>query len=67
MTLIAQYEDEGLIHAIPLRKTKTPPAIPDKTNMANKEATVFIQDIYEGDRVAQCTSWNREETSCAHL
>ncbi|MEG0454442.1 MAG: formylglycine-generating enzyme family protein, partial [Bacteroides sp.] len=49
MTLIAQYEDEGLIHAIPLRKTKTPPAIPDKTNMANKEATVFIQDIYEGE------------------
>ncbi|MEG2856971.1 MAG: formylglycine-generating enzyme family protein, partial [Bacteroides sp.] len=49
MTLIAQYEDEGLIHAIPLRKTTTPPAIPDKTNMANKEATVFIQDIYEGE------------------
>ena len=49
MTLIAQYEGEGLIHAIPLRKTIVPPVIPDKTNHDSKEATVFIQDIYEGE------------------
>lgn len=49
MTLITQNEGEGLIHAIPLRKTVTPPAIPDKTNPESKEATVFIQDIYEGE------------------
>ncbi|MBP9506311.1 MAG: SUMF1/EgtB/PvdO family nonheme iron enzyme [Bacteroides sp.] len=49
MTLIAQSEGEGLIHAIPLRKTTIPPAIPDKTKAEEKEATVFIQDIYEGE------------------
>lgn len=49
LTLIAEYEGEGLIYGIPVRKTKTPPVIPDKVNLNSKEATVFIQDIYEGE------------------
>lgn len=49
LVLLAEYEGEGMIHATPIRKTVPPPTIPDKTNMATNEATVFIQDIYEGE------------------
>lgn len=49
LTLIHEYEGEGFIHAIPVQKRTTPPSIPDKTNQSSKEATVFIQDIYEGE------------------
>lgn len=49
LTLIAEYEGEGLIHPIPVRKTTVPPVIPDRTKPDTKEATVFIQDIYEGE------------------
>ncbi|MFI3330194.1 MAG: SUMF1/EgtB/PvdO family nonheme iron enzyme [Rikenellaceae bacterium] len=49
VTLICEYEGEGLIHATPIRKTKRQPVIPDKTDQDSKEATVFIQDIYEGE------------------
>ena len=49
LTLIAEYEGEGLIHPIPVKKTPVPPIIPDRTKPGTKEATVFIQDIYEGE------------------
>lgn len=53
MTLIAEAEGEGLINPIPLQKRVTPPVIPERVPMdlskADKEATVFIQDIYEGE------------------
>ncbi len=49
LTLIAEYEGEGLICPIPVKKTPVPPVIPDKVKPASKEATVFIQDIYEGE------------------
>ena len=49
LTLVAEYEGEGLIHAIPLKKQQMPPVIPDRVNLKSKEATVFIQDLYEGE------------------
>lgn len=49
VTLIAEYENEGLITPIPVKKRPTPPAIPDKIKPGDKEATVFIQDLYEGE------------------
>ncbi|WP_373125445.1 SUMF1/EgtB/PvdO family nonheme iron enzyme [Bacteroides sp. HPS0048] len=49
LTLIAEYEGEGLICPIPVKKTPTPPVIPEKIKPGDKEATVFIQDIYEGE------------------
>lgn len=49
MTLIAEYEGEGLIQPILTKKRPVPPAIPDKIKPADKNATVFIQDIYEGE------------------
>ncbi len=49
MTLIAEYEGEGLIQPILVEKRPVPPIIPDKIKPTDKNATVFIQDIYEGE------------------
>ncbi|MFI3294614.1 MAG: SUMF1/EgtB/PvdO family nonheme iron enzyme [Rikenellaceae bacterium] len=53
MTLIAEYEGEGIMNPIPLRKRSTPVVIPEKVPMeiadTPQQATVFIQDIYEGE------------------
>lgn len=49
VTLLVEGEGEGYINAIPVVKKVTPPIIPDKVNENSKEATVFIQDIYEGE------------------
>ncbi len=49
VTCIYEAEGEGVISPAMVRKVATPPSIPDKVNLASKEATVFIQDIYEGE------------------
>ncbi len=49
MTLIAEFEGEGLINPIIVNKRVTPPIIPDRIKPDEKEATVFIQDIYQGE------------------
>ncbi|BDD11869.1 hypothetical protein FUAX_43010 (plasmid) [Fulvitalea axinellae] len=48
ITLIKEYEGEGIRDVFPLRKRKTPPVIPDKIKPGEKDATVYIADIYEG-------------------
>ena len=49
MTCIAEFEGAGLNMPIPIIKQPTPPIIPDRVNLQDKEATIFIQDIYEGE------------------
>lgn len=49
LTLITEQEGEGLTAPILLQKRETPPVIPSKIKPGAKEATVFIQDIYEGE------------------
>lgn len=49
VTLIAEYEGEGLIAPILVEKRAVPPVIPDRIDLTKKDATVFIQDIYEGE------------------
>lgn len=49
LTLIAEAEGQGLTAPIPLKPTKTPPAIPSKIKPGEKDAVFFIQDIYEGE------------------
>lgn len=49
MTLIAEYEGEGLIQPVSIEKRSVPPIIPDKIRPMDKNATVFIQDIYQGE------------------
>ncbi|MDE7355320.1 MAG: SUMF1/EgtB/PvdO family nonheme iron enzyme [Rikenellaceae bacterium] len=49
VTLIAEFEGEGLNNPILREKRPTPPVIPDRVDLSQDEATVFIQDIYEGE------------------
>lgn len=49
VTCLHKMEGEGYISPIAVRKTVTPLAIPDRVKLDDKQATVFIQDIYEGE------------------
>ena len=49
VTCIIEAEDEGFISPVLVRKTVIPPALPDRAKLDQKEATFFIQDIYEGE------------------
>ena len=49
VTCLHKMEGEGYISPIAVRKTVTPPAIPDRVKLDDKQATVFIQDIYGGE------------------
>ncbi|MFR9603242.1 MAG: SUMF1/EgtB/PvdO family nonheme iron enzyme [Rikenellaceae bacterium] len=49
VTCIMQSEEQGYMQPILIRKTETPPAIPERVDLTQKEATFFIQDIYEGE------------------
>lgn len=49
VTCLMQAEGEGYISPILVNKKQTPPAIPDRVKLNEKEATFFIQDIYEGE------------------
>lgn len=49
VTCLMQAEGQGFISPILVRKSVTPPSIPDRVKLDDKNATVFIQDIYEGE------------------
>ena len=46
--LLREEPGVALLEPIPLKKTATPPVIPDKVRLDEKTATVSIQDIYTG-------------------
>lgn len=49
VTCIMKTEGEGFISPVLREKRATPPVIPDRVKLDQKEATFFIQDIYEGE------------------
>ncbi|MFI3301947.1 MAG: SUMF1/EgtB/PvdO family nonheme iron enzyme [Rikenellaceae bacterium] len=49
VTCLYEAEGEGVISPLAVRKTTTPPSIPDRVVLGDKESTIFIQDIYEGE------------------
>lgn len=49
LTLVANADNAGMIYSVPVKSTPVPPSIPDRIKPEEKEATVFIQDIYEGE------------------
>ena len=49
VTLLMETEGEGYMSASPVIKRPIPPVIPEKVKEDSKEASVFIQDIYEGE------------------
>jgi formylglycine-generating enzyme required for sulfatase activity len=49
VTCLMKQEGEGFISPLLVRKSRTPPVVPDRVKLNEKEATVFIQDLYEGE------------------
>lgn len=49
MTPIYQEQGYAMFEPLPFRKSVTPPVIPDQVDLAQKDATVYIQDIYKGE------------------
>ena len=49
LVCLYQEENAGFISPLLLKEKKMPPTIPDRVKLGEKEATVFIQDIYDGE------------------
>jgi formylglycine-generating enzyme required for sulfatase activity/cytochrome c553 len=52
LVLLHRTPGSALLEPLPLRSTPPPPVIPDKVDLAQSEATVFVQDIYAGPGLA---------------
>ena len=52
MLLLAEQPGYALFEPIPFRKAAKPPVIPDKVNLASKDATLILDDIYDGPGLA---------------
>lgn len=52
LLLLAEEPGFALLEPIPRRARRRPPVIPDKVRLAEKEATVFLADIYQGPGLA---------------
>ena len=52
MVLLAEQPGYALFEPVPFRKTPTPPIIPDKVNLASKDATLILADVYAGPGLA---------------
>ncbi len=48
LTLIAEDQELSLFEPVPLKPRPLPPVIPDKVNLKRNDASVSIQNIYEG-------------------
>ncbi|MHB8954799.1 MAG: SUMF1/EgtB/PvdO family nonheme iron enzyme [Pirellulaceae bacterium] len=52
MVLLAEEPDYALLEPVPLRKTESPPAVPDKVDMNRSDAVVYLADVYAGPGLA---------------
>jgi formylglycine-generating enzyme required for sulfatase activity len=48
MVLLREEPGYALLEPTPLRKSAKPPAIPDKVDLKDKTATVYLVDVYQG-------------------
>jgi len=52
MLLLKESDEFVLFEPLPFRTTRKPPVIPDRVDLARKDATVYIQDLYAGPGLA---------------
>ena len=46
---LCQAPGYALLEPLPLRKSAAPPVIPEQVNLKDRQAIVYVQDIYKGD------------------
>ena len=49
LLLIKEEPGYALLEPVPLQKTRRPPVIPDRVDLAQSEATVYLTDVYRGE------------------
>ncbi|HEY3323991.1 MAG TPA: SUMF1/EgtB/PvdO family nonheme iron enzyme [Planctomycetota bacterium] len=49
MLLLAESPGYALLQPVPVKKTPTPPVIPEKVDPSRHDATVYISNIYQGE------------------
>jgi formylglycine-generating enzyme required for sulfatase activity len=47
--LLADEPGYAMLEPVPLRKTATPPVIPDRVNLTSDQAEIHISDVYSGE------------------
>ncbi len=52
LTLIKEVPGAALLEPIPIRKTATPPTIPNRVDLTKDTCAVFISDLYSGPGLA---------------
>ena len=52
MLLLREEPGYALFEPLPLAKTPTPPAIPDRVDLKRKDAVVYLVDVYKGGGLA---------------
>lgn len=52
LVLIKELPGNAPFEPIPLERTPRPPVIPDRVNLARKDATVYVVDVYRGPVLA---------------
>ena len=67
--MLLLHEEDGcvLFEPIPVRKSPCPPTIPDRVDLANRQATVYLQDIYVGKRAPGRPARRGQEAATLHL
>ncbi len=48
IVLLKEIEGYALLEPIPMRKTKRPPIVVDRVDLARDDALVFLEDVYKG-------------------
>ncbi|MEI6515546.1 MAG: SUMF1/EgtB/PvdO family nonheme iron enzyme, partial [bacterium] len=48
LLLIQDFDDYAVLEPVAMEKRPVPPVLPDKVDLARKNASIYIQDIYEG-------------------
>jgi formylglycine-generating enzyme required for sulfatase activity len=49
LVLVKETPGSAMLEPIPLRATPRPPVIPDKVDLASRDAMVYLPDVYAGD------------------
>jgi len=49
MLLLKEEPGYALFEPVPVQKVKRPPVIPDRVDLAQNEATVYLTDVYRGE------------------
>jgi formylglycine-generating enzyme required for sulfatase activity len=52
MLLLHEEPGYAMLHPTPMKKTVTPPVIPDRVDLTQEEGVVYMQDVYEGPGLA---------------